>query len=84
MLQAIEVIVEPSGLIRPLEELHVAVPTRAVLTLLETSQAVPDKPGRGSAASLLQFLDDHRLPPESRRSAEDIDTRIREEREAWD
>jgi hypothetical protein len=31
MLQAIEVIVEPSGAIRYLEEFHVATPTRAVL-----------------------------------------------------
>ena len=84
MLQAIEVIVEPSGLIRPLEELHVAVPTRAVLTLLETPPSTQTGPERGSGAALLQFLREHPLPPESRRSAEEIDARIREEREAWD
>jgi hypothetical protein len=85
MLQAIEVIVEPGGTIRPLEELRVSTPTRAVLTLLETPPAPPaEQPARGSAEALLQFLRDHPLPPECRRSAEEIDAQIREEREAWD
>ena len=77
MLQAIEVIVEPNGVIRPLEEFHVTVPTRAVLTLLE--MPTPNtEPERGSGAALLQFLQEHRLPAESRRSAEEIDAQIRE------
>ena len=84
MLQAIEVIVEPDGIIRPLEEFHVTVPTRAVLTLLEMPTPATEEPERGSGAALLQFLQEHRLPAESRRSAEEIDAQIREEREAWD
>lgn len=84
MLQAIEVIVEPGGTIRPLEELRVAVPTRAVLTLLETAAAPADQPEPGSPEAIRRFLHDHPLPRGPRRSAEDIDAQIREEREAWD
>jgi len=84
MLQTFEVIVELDGVIHPLEELHIEAPTRAILTLQETSTPAEAKPARGSGAALLQFLQAHRLPAESRRSAEEIDTQIREEREAWD
>lgn len=34
MLQSFEVIVEPGGVIRPLEQIEVAAPTPAVLTVL--------------------------------------------------
>ncbi len=84
MLQAIEVIVEPNGVIRPLEELHVETPTRGVLTLLETPSLTAEKPERGSAEAILRFLKEHPLPAEGRRTAEEIDAQIREEREAWD
>ena len=84
MLQAIEVIVEPNGAIRPLEALHVKTPTRAVLTLLEAPQDVAEEPVRGSGAVLLRFLEKHPLPAESSRSAEEIEAQIREERDAWD
>jgi len=84
MLQAIEVIVEPDGRIHPLEELHIKVPTRAILTLIKTSTLVEENPELGSGSALLQFLQAHHLPVEIRRSAEEIDSQIREEREAWD
>jgi hypothetical protein len=83
MLQAIEVIVEPSGAIRPLEELHVATPTRAVLILLPLPESRPE-PEPGSAEGILQFLRDNPLPPECRRSAAEIDAGIQAERDAWD
>jgi hypothetical protein len=83
MLQAIEVIVEPNGTIRPLEELHVATPTRAVLTLLPVQESRPE-PKLGGAEGILQFLRDNPLPPEYRRSAAEIDAGIQTEREAWD
>jgi hypothetical protein len=83
MLKAIEVIIEPNGVIRPLEALHVTTPTRAILTLLET-QPQPDQPEKGSGASILQFLQNHPLPPEHRRTAAEIDQQINEERSAWD
>lgn len=84
MSQTIEVIVEPNGAIRPLEEIHVTVPTRALLTLPETATPAKEEPERGTAAALLQFLKKNRLPPECRRSAEEIEAGIREEREAWE
>ena len=83
MLQAIEVIVEPSGTIRPLEKLKVGMPTRAILTLLPLNEAqVETRPG--SAEGILQFLRNNPLPPEYCRSAADIDAGIKAEREAWD
>jgi prevent-host-death family protein len=39
---------------------------------------------RGSAAAILGWLRDHPLPSYARRSAEEIDAAIEEEREAWD
>ena len=39
---------------------------------------------RGSAAAILGWLRDHPLPSYARRSAEEIDVAIEEEREAWD
>ncbi len=84
MLHAFEVIVEPDGAIHALEDLHVKVPTRAILMLLEAPPPAETKPERGSGAALLQFLQANRLPAEDRRSAEEIDAQTREEREAWD
>lgn len=84
MLQTIEVIVEPNGVIRPLESLRVNSPTKAILTLLETLSPIIDQPERGSGAAILQFLKSHTLSQESRRSAEEIDRQIQEERNAWD
>jgi hypothetical protein len=81
MLKAIEVIIEPSGIIRPLEALSVSIPTRAVLTLLEPQ---PEQPAKGSGAAILQFLQQHPLQLEHRPTAAEIDQRIDEERMAWD
>ncbi len=55
MPQAIEVIVEPNGVIRPLEEFHFTVPTKAVLTLLEMPTPANKEPERGSGAALGDF-----------------------------
>lgn len=83
MLQAIEVIIEPGGAIRCLEELHVATPTRAILTLLPQNDALSSCPP-GHAEGILQFLKENPLPPEYQKTAAEIDARIQEEREAWD
>jgi hypothetical protein len=83
MLKAIEVIIEPNGIIRPLETLCVTTPTRAVLTLLEPQSQV-EEPEKGSGAAILQFLQQHPLQPEHRTTAAEIDRRIDEERMAWD
>jgi len=42
MLQTVEAIVEPSGTVRLLEQLHVDHPCRAVVTLLEAATHEPD------------------------------------------
>lgn len=84
MLQTIEAIIEPSGAIRLLEEVHVTSPKRALVTLLETPANESATPGRGNAAAILKFLKDNPLPPECRRSAEEIDAGIEAERNAWD
>jgi len=41
-----------------------------------------EEPGR--ARTILDWLAHHPVPPESRRSAEEIDTAIAAERAAWD
>lgn len=84
MLQTIEVIVEPNGVIRPLEELHVETPTRGVLTLLETPGLPVEQPKRGSAEAILALLQTPRFANRPPTNPEEIDARIREEREAWD
>ena len=43
----------------------------------------PAKPDVGSAADILGWLRTHRLPPYARRSTEEIDAAIQEERESW-
>lgn len=80
MLQTVEAILEPSGEVRLLEPVHVFRPARVLLTILET----PEAPERGSAAALLQRLRDNPLPPQCRRSAEEIDAQIEQERNAWE
>ena len=76
MLHAIEVIVEPDGLIRPLEELHVKVPTRGVLTLLETSPPTVVKPERGNGAAVLALLQTPRFANRPSADPEEIEQRI--------
>ena len=80
MLQTIEAILEPSGEVRLLESVHVSRPSRVLLTILET----PTAPERGSAEVLLQRLRDNPLLPEYRRSTEEIDAQIGQERNAWE
>ena len=79
MLQTIEAILEPSGKVRLLEAVHIQTPTRALLTILKTEASE-----RGSAAVILQRLRDNPLPSEYRRSAEEIDAQIEQERNAWE
>jgi hypothetical protein len=80
MLQTVEAILEPSGEVRLLEPIRVSAPCRALLTVLET----PAAPERGSAAALLKCLRENPLPPECRRTAEEIDAQIEQERNAWE
>jgi hypothetical protein len=79
MPHAIPAILEPSGQVRLLEPIQVAVATRVIVTILEP----PEYP-TGDAQALLRLLREHRLPSEARLSAEDIDAQIEAERNAWD
>lgn len=74
MLKAIEVIIEPNGVIRPLEALHVTAPMRAILTL--ETQPLSEPLEKGSAAAILQFLQSHPIPPEYQRTTAEIDQQI--------
>ncbi|MBY0579175.1 MAG: hypothetical protein K2P57_09050 [Burkholderiales bacterium] len=84
MLQTVEAIVDAHGVVRLLEEVHVSVPTRAILTLLESPVEPLASPEHGSAAALLKFLEENPLPEAIRRTPEAIDAGIEEERNAWD
>jgi hypothetical protein len=84
MLQTIEAIIEPSGAIRLLEEVHVSSPKRALVTVLETPANGGAAPERGNPAAILKFLEENRLPESARLSAEEIDAQIEAERNAWD
>ena len=78
MLQTIEAIIEPSGEVRLLETVHIQTPKRALLTILESVNSE-----RGSAAAILQRLRENPLPSACRRSAEEIDEQIEQERSAY-
>lgn len=84
MLQTIEAIIEPSGAIRLLEEVHISSPKRALVTVLETPANEGAASKRGNAAAILKFLDENRLPESARMTAEEIDAQIEAERNAWD
>lgn len=84
MLQTIEVMVEPNGNIRLLENFKITKPTKALLTLLETPLNKVDIPKRGSGEAILKFLDQNSLKQEHRRSIEEINKYIEQERNAWE
>jgi hypothetical protein len=84
MLQSIEAIIEPSGAIRLLEEFHVNIAMRAIVTVLDFPVPQKTMNERGNAASILQFSKDYPLPLEGRRSTAEIDAGIETERHSWD
>ena len=82
MLQTVEAIVEPSGLVRLLEDVNIVSPRRAIVTLLDT---IPTEHYEtGNSDTILKFLSEHRLAPSARLSAEEIDEQVETERNAWD
>lgn len=80
MLQTIEAIIETSGEVRLLEEVRVTKPTRALVTVLENG----DSSSRGNARQMLEFLQNNRLPAEARRSAEEMEAQIEENRNSFE
>jgi hypothetical protein len=80
MLQTVEAVIEPSGVVRLLEEIHVSSPKRALVTVLDTPANEDVSSGRGNAAAILKFLEENRLPESARLTAEEIDVQIAAER----
>ena len=66
------------------EEVVIANRGKPVVRLVPADEAPPHTAERGSPAAILGWLKDHPLPPHSRRTAEEIDAAIQEERNAWD
>jgi prevent-host-death family protein len=66
------------------EEVIIANRGQPVARLVAATAAEPEEHPRGSAAAILAWADANPLPEASRRSAEEIDTEIAAEREAWD
>ena len=66
------------------EEVVIANRGKPVVRMVPADEAPPLRAERGSAAAILGWLKDHPMPPQSRRTAEEIDAAIEEERNAWD
>ncbi len=66
------------------EEVIIANRGEPVARLVPAGAAAAAARGAGSAQAILDWLESHPLPPYARRSAEEIDAAIDEERAAWD
>ena len=64
------------------EEVIIANRGEAVVRLVPTAAAAPET-SIGKARHILDWLERHPLPDYARRSAEEIDAAIEDEREAW-
>jgi prevent-host-death family protein len=65
-------------------EIVIAQDGEPVARLVPAADAPADKIETGHASAVLDWLARNPLPPDSRRSAEDIDAAIQAERAAWD
>lgn len=80
MLTTVEAEITPDGTVTLLEPVEVKAKSRALVTVLDNGNGEK----KGNVAAVLEFLRNHRLPPESRRSAEEIEATIQENRDSWD
>lgn len=80
MLTTVEAEIAPDGTVTLLEPIEVKARARALVTVLDNGNGQK----AGNVAAVLEFLRNNRLPPESRRSAEEIEATIRENRNSWD
>ncbi|MGZ8257431.1 MAG: hypothetical protein ACXWTX_06655 [Gallionella sp.] len=85
MLQTIEVEIDPSGYIHPLEPLTFVPSGRAYLTLLPTTEKELPAPiaGDGSAANALELLATPRFAQRPPALADEVQQRINELRNDW-
>ena len=80
MLKTVEAEIRPNGTVTLLEPLQVNGKTRALVTVLENG----DGPNTGNGRRTLEFLRNNRLPAESRRTSEEMEAQIEENRNSWD
>lgn len=80
MMQTVEAEINVDGTVTLLEPVRVKTKTRALVTVLENGGAT----GEGNARQMLEFLQNNRLPAEARRSAEEMEAQILENRNSWD
>ena len=66
------------------EEVVIANRGEPVARLVPIAQRSPDFAERGTAAAVLGWLAGHPPPPYGRRSAEEIEAAIAEQRASWD
>ena len=66
------------------EEVVIANRGEPVARLVPAQQKGPTPSGRGNGRAIIACLDNHPLPSYARRTAEEIDAAIEEERKAWD
>lgn len=66
------------------EEVVIANRGEPVARLVPAGTAPAARVNAGSARTILDWLEQHPLPAHARRSAQEIDAAIREERDAWD
>jgi prevent-host-death family protein len=65
------------------EEVIIANRGEPVARLVPARTVRSQPAGKGNGRSILAWLDGHPLPPYARRTADEIDAAIEEEREAW-
>ncbi len=80
MMQTVEAEINVDGTVTLLEPVRVRIKTRALVTVLENGVAT----GEGNARQMLEFLQNNRLPTEARRSVEEMEAQILENRNSWD
>lgn len=66
------------------EEVIIANRGEPVARLVPAGAAAGAPAETGSARAILDWLKNHPLPPYARRSADEIDAAIQEERDSWD
>ncbi len=80
MLKTVEAEINTDGTVTLLEPVDVKKTTRALVTVLENGS----KTKKGNAREMLKFLQNNRLPTRSRRSPEEMEAQILENRNSWD
>ena len=81
MLQTVEAEIKTDGTVTLLEAVDVKTTTRALVTVLENRGEVKEK---GNVREILEFLRNNRLPAASRRTPEEMEAQIEENRNSWD